>query len=41
MASTDFILLSGDNEINAPEEFVTSCITFTSMFEDTGGIDNS
>ena len=41
MASTDFILLSGDNEIKAPREFVTSCITFTSMFEDTGGIDNS
>lgn len=41
MASTDFILLSGDNEIKAPYEFVTSCITFTSMFEDTGGIDNS
>ena len=41
MASTDFTLLSGDNEIKAPKEFVASCITFTSMFEDTGGIDNT
>ena len=41
MASIDFTLLSGNNEIKASEEFVTSCITFTNMFEDTGGINNS
>ena len=34
MASTDFVLLSGEEKITAPKEFVTSCITFTSMFED-------
>ena len=38
MASTEFVLISGKDKIIAPQEFVTSCITFTSMFEDTGGM---
>ena len=41
MASTDFVLLSGEEKFTVPKEFVTSCITFTSMFEDTGGMNNS
>ena len=41
MSSTDFVLLLGEEKIKAPYEFVTSCITFISMFEDTGGMNDS
>ena len=41
MASTDFILVLGKKEFKAPKEFVLSCTTFTSMFEDTGESDNN
>ena len=41
MASTDFVLLLGEEKIMAPKEFISSCITFTSMFEDTEEMNNS
>lgn len=41
MSSTDYKLLLGKEEIIAPKEFTLSCGTFSSMFEDTGDMDNS
>lgn len=41
MSSTNFTLLLGEEKIIAPKVFVTSCSTFTCMFEDTGNVSNS
>ena len=40
MASTNYILKSSHGQIKAPAEFINSCTTFTSMFEDIGSVDN-